>query len=122
MPHKTIDRMYKLKSLLLRGNIIIYEDKCPNLVRELRTLEYKDPKYEKGRTIQGEELANQNMDATDALTYIVYKRYNWQKPNWKKKQESNEREADKYSMTWFLERNNDEKFRTKKRSIFSGIG
>ena len=122
MPHKTIDRMYKLKSLLLRGNIIIYEDKCPNLVRELRTLEYKDPKYEKGHTIQGEELARQNMDATDALTYIVYKRYNWQKPNWKKKQENNDREAAKYSMTWFLERNNDEKFRTKKRSIFSGIG
>lgn len=122
MPKKTIERLYKIKSMILRGLIIIYEDKCPNLCRELRTLEYKDPKYEKGKTIQGEELAKQNMDATDSLTYIVFKNYYWQKPSWKKKQERKEVEPQKHSMRWFLERNNQKIIHTRKRSIFSGIG
>ncbi len=80
MPPKTIDRLNYWKPRLMRGQIIILEDKCPELVRELKELEFGRPKYVSGKTIHEEVLDKCDMHAIDDLTYAIYCKPRWVPP------------------------------------------
>jgi hypothetical protein len=77
MPRYTIDRLNHWKPRLMKGQLIIFRDQCPNLISEMEGLEYERPEYANGRTVQRELLAKGDMHALDDITYLVYTRPRW---------------------------------------------
>ncbi len=71
---------HKLKNAFISGRIEIFEDECPNLVREHRIAEFAQPDYERGQKIIKEELAKKDDHALTALIYFIYTNPFWRKP------------------------------------------
>jgi hypothetical protein len=81
MPHKSVDRLNKLKPWFVHAQITILEDRCPNLVRELQELEYEPARYANGHTVRDEILGKSDTHAIDATTYLF-----WVGPKWREQE------------------------------------
>jgi len=81
MDKEKITWFSKLKHMLITGRIVILEDKCPNLCKELRMAEYGDAIYKKGRKIVKDVLADNADHAITALIFLTYTNPFWVKPH-----------------------------------------
>jgi len=115
MPRYTIDRLNYWKPRLMRGQIIILGDKCPELVRELQELEFERPSYTGGKTLHKEILAKGDMHGIDDITYAVYCKIRWVPPH-EATEEKVERKISKRSFAYEVKRY------ARKDSLLSGIG
>jgi hypothetical protein len=119
VPHTKLEQYTKLKHLFLSKRVIIYEDKCPNLVAEIKAAEYKARKFDSGHTVQVDDLAKRPDHALTALIFITSCKPYWVKPNHIIQKEMDKNKPERNSMNYFLER---DKKQNKRRTMFSGIG
>ena len=60
----------KVGELFKSNNIIIFKDKCPNLVRQIKSWKFKTPRSSEAQTVK-EEPSRIDEDACKALIYLV---------------------------------------------------
>lgn len=85
MPKGTIQRCEKWLSLIKDGQIVIFKDKCPNLIDEIMGCEYEDPTTKNGAEIRHEKLADTPQHAIDAVNYFMWSPHEYVDPQVVKK-------------------------------------
>lgn len=101
-PHMDKERVTwfsKIKQMMITRRIVILEDKCPNLCKELRIAEYGDPKYLKGRKIVKDTIAENPDHAITALAFLIYCHPTWRKPDYILRDEIKKNQPHKLSFT-----------------------
>jgi hypothetical protein len=85
LPRNTVSRLNHWKPYLYDYKLEIWEDKCPNLVREMKILEWGEQTYQSGHSTRSQKLAKSPMHALDCLTYLFYMYPKYEPPAEKKK-------------------------------------
>lgn len=119
MPKHQIDWMTWFKGLLFSGRIKICKDSCPELVKEIRLVEYAPTKYQSGRAIQEDSLAKTPIHAITAVLYALYTNLIWVKPE---EQIRKEYEANKPQKNSFLAALGEREKGLKANPIYNMIG